>query len=216
MLYKHISTTLVYAALAFYCAAAQSSSPHPVTALTATAKAALAQHALKNGEQGAQEEVAGSSSESHTKAYDETSNTTIAADMNLLSKGEMKKRAAAHFLSFYTIRTHADANVCKAEGVDMMPYIRAYQVKHRAEFARADKLTNGSAFSSAKIVSEVHANREVVEAKARRMLLDIAVALRKTTVADGCAYIADHVIDGLSIQSYAEEFPEFEAILMAD
>jgi hypothetical protein len=133
-----------------------------------------------------------------------------------LSRTNAKKYAAAHFMGFYTLNSHAAADVCRAEGVDLEAYVRAFQVKHAAEFAQADKIMTEFGFSTAHMAPPASANRKTMEATFRQAMLDLAAALHKTKIADGCAYVAAHVAESVSAQSFAEQNPEVEAALMSD
>jgi hypothetical protein len=133
-----------------------------------------------------------------------------------LSRTDTRKYAAAHFMGFYTLNAHAAADVCRAEGVDLKDYVRAFHVKHAAEFAQAGKIMTEFGFSTAQMAPPGSANRKAMEATFRQVMLDLAAALHKTEIADGCAYVAAHVADSVSAQSFAEQNPEVEAALMSD
>jgi hypothetical protein len=141
---------------------------------------------------------------------------SAASDMRALSIENKKKYAASHFLGFYTAFGSIASDVCQAEGVDVTAYVSAFTLKHTAEFAKAQKIILASGISDEQMASIARGRRSVMEAKLRRAMLDLAVALHKTTVADGCSYVASNPTDAASAQSYAEASPDVEAILMSD
>jgi hypothetical protein len=151
-----------------------------------------------------------------SQARTEAAMELTATDMAPLSRTDARKYAAAHFMGFYTLNAHAAADVCRAEGVDLKDYVRAFHVKHAAEFAQAGKIMTEFGFSTAQMAPPGSANRKAMEATFRRVMLDLAAALHKTEIADGCAYVAGHVADSVSAQSFAEQNPEVEAALMSD
>lgn len=141
---------------------------------------------------------------------------TAASDMEGLSRADLKKYAASHFLGFYAVNGSTAAEVCRSEGVDLTAYVRSFQLKHKTEFAQANKLLMASGISAAQMAAVADAKGKELEATFRRSMLELANALHQTTVADGCAYIAGHVADAVASQSFAEQNPDVEAILMSE
>lgn len=137
-------------------------------------------------------------------------------DLNSLPLADQKRFAAGRFLGFYTINGRTTGDVCRAEGVDLTAYVKAFQRKHDAEYERADKIMVASGFSTAEMASATDANRGRLEEKVRQSLLDLATAMKKTTVKDGCDYIAAHVSDAVAGQSFAAQNPDIEAVLMSN
>lgn len=150
-----------------------------------------------------------------TKATVDTVTDRIDAAIRSLPEADVQKYAASHFLAFYNIRTRTDRDVCLAEGVDLAAYVFAFKLAYSVEFARADLLTIGTRFSNAQVITDLDAERERGLAVSRRVFLALAERLGKTTVADGCEYLAAHAEDGLAIESFAEKFPELYAIFMS-
>jgi hypothetical protein len=142
--------------------------------------------------------------------------TAVAIDMNGLSKADQKKYAASHFLGFYTLNGRTSADVCRAEGVDLAVYLRAFQLKHMSELAQAEKVMMASGVSTEEMAAVAREKRKDMEATIRHTMLELANALHGTTVADGCAYVAGHAAEAASAQSFAEQNPEVEAVLMSD
>lgn len=141
---------------------------------------------------------------------------SAASDMQGLSSVEKKKYAASHFLGFYTVFGRIASDVCGAEGVDLTAYVSAFTLKHKAELVQAKRIIAASGISDEQMASIARGRRSVMEANVRRSMLDLAAALHKTTVADGCAYVASNATDAASAQSYAEASPDVEAVLMSD
>jgi len=142
--------------------------------------------------------------------------TAAAIDMNGLSKADQKKYAASHFLGFYTLNGRTSADVCRAEGVDLASYLRAFEIKHMAELARAETIIMTSGISTEQMAAIARGKRSEMETTIRHTMLELANALNGTTVADGCAYVAGHSAEAASAQSFAEQNPEVEAVLMSD
>ena len=142
--------------------------------------------------------------------------SAAAVDMNRLSKADQKKYAASHFLGFYTLNGRTSADVCRVEGVDLADYLRAFQLKHMPELAQAEKVMMASGVSAEQMAAVARGKRKEMEATIRHTMLELAYALHGTTVADGCAYVAGHPADAASAQSFAEENPDVEAVLMSD
>lgn len=141
---------------------------------------------------------------------------TAVTDMNGLSKEDMKKYAASHFFGFYTVNGTTAGDVCRAEGIDLTAYVRAFQLKHTRELAQAHKVISASGISLKKMTAIAEGKRSKLEATVRQTMLDLAAALGGRTVADGCAYVAAHAADAVSAQSFADQNPEVEAALMTD
>jgi hypothetical protein len=136
--------------------------------------------------------------------------------MKGLSKADIKKYAASHFIGFYTVNGSTAGDVCRAEGVDLTAYVRAFQLKHRTELDQANRIMSASGISAKKMAAVADGKQPELEATVRRTMLDLAVALGGKTVADGCAYVAAHVVDAVSAQSFAEQNPQVEEVLMAE
>jgi len=145
-----------------------------------------------------------------------SSQSPIAKDLKSLPLADQKRFAAGRFLGFYTLNGRTTGDVCRAEGVDLSAYVQAFQRKHDAEYERADKIMVASGFSTAEMAAATDANRGRLEEKVRQSMQDLAGALHKTTVAEGCAYIAAHVSDAVAGQSFAQQNPEIEAVLMSN
>jgi hypothetical protein len=141
---------------------------------------------------------------------------SITKDLKSLPLADQKRFAAGRFLGFYTLNGRTTGDVCRAEGVDLTAYVQAFQRKHDAEYERADKIMAASGFSTAEMAAATDANRGRLEENVRQSMRDLAGALHKTTVAEGCAYIAAHVSDAVAGQSFAQQNPEIEAVLMSN
>jgi hypothetical protein len=141
---------------------------------------------------------------------------SAATDMKGLSKADTKKYAASHFMGFYAVNGSTAADVCRAEGVDLTEYLRAFHLKHAAELAQASKVMKAEGISTGQMATVAEAQRNEMEATVRRTMLELAVALHETTIADGCSFVAAHVVDAVSAQSFAEQNPQVWAVLMSD
>lgn len=216
MSHRYVAAALLYPALASFSAAAQSTSPHSEVTTGPTARTAVAQQAVRDGLREVEERANGKSGIPRSQALSDAAKELTASDMAPLSTTAAKKYAASHFMGFYTLNAYAAADVCRAEGVDLTAYVRGFHLKHAAEFAQADKIMTASGFSIEQMAPASSDNRKTMEATFRKAMLDLAAALHKTTVADGCAYVAAHVADSVSAQSFAEQNPEVEAALMSD
>lgn len=213
---KHLAAALLYSALAPFSAAAQSASPPSEVATKSTARVAVAQQAVRDGLREVEQKASGMSEVPRSQALSDAAMELTATDMAPLSTTDAKKYAAARFMGFRTLNALAAADVCRAAGVDLTAYVRAFDLKHAAEFARAEKITTASGLSVEHMAPASSDNRKTMESTFRQAMLDLAAALQKTTVADGCAYVAAHVADSVSAQSFAEQNPEVEAALMSD
>jgi hypothetical protein len=214
--HKYVAAALLYPALALFSATAQSTSPPSEVATESTARAAVAQQTVRDGLREVEERADGKSGVPLSQALSGAATELTATDMAPLSTTDAKKYAASHFMGFYTLNAHAAADVCRAEGVDLTAYVRAFHLKHAAEFAQAEKIMTASGFSIEQMAPASSDSRKTMEATFRQAMLDLAAALHKTKVADGCAYVAAHVPDSVSAQSFAEQNPEVEAALMSD
>lgn len=136
--------------------------------------------------------------------------------MKGVSKADIKKYAASHFMGFYTVNGSTAGDICRAEGVDLTAYVRAFQLKHRTELDQANKIMSASGISAKTMAALAGGKRTELEATVRQTMRDLALALGEKTVADSCAYVAAHVVDAVSAQSFAEQNPEVEAVLMSD
>jgi hypothetical protein len=212
---KRDVASLLYLVLALSSADIQSSTVDPFRATTPEARAAFAQHATKGGLQGSRDGSIESSPEVSSRGSRDALNDRFVADMKALPVSEIGRHAAAFFLAFYTIKARIVPGVCRAEGVDLEAYSNTFQLKHAAMFTRADELMSASQLSATQVVSGIYDNRKTAEAKAKLRLLELASRLQKATAADGCAYLAAHVVDGASIPSFEEEYPEVATTLMS-
>lgn len=158
--------------------------------------------------------VAAQSSLAHSAAVPHSTTTVVGT--NGSSKADLKKYAASHFLGFYTVNGRVAADVCGAEGVDLTDYLRAFRLKHAAELAQAEKVMTESGVSAEQMAAVAYGKKKEMEATVRHTMLELASALHRTTVADGCAYVAGHAAEAASAQSFAEQNPEVEAALMSD
>ncbi|PTR35148.1 hypothetical protein C8J98_101411 [Luteibacter sp. OK325] len=172
--------------------------------------------ATDNGSPRSEKVAAASSSETRVQAGIDSATDPVEADLKVLNHDGAKKYAAAHFFAFYIARTQTEPAVCQAEGVDLTAYVRAFRSMYKVEFARSVELTEGSIFALEQVSSDLLAVREQGATVARRFLADLAASNNKTTVADGCAYLAAHIAGDAAIESFAEKFPELEPILMSD
>lgn len=216
MSHKYLAAALLYPALALFPAAAQSTSPPSRVATGSTARAAVAQQAVREGMKEVEERANGASGIPRSQALSDAATELTATDMAPLLTTDAKKYAASHFMGFYTLNAYAAADICRAEGVDLTAYVRGFHLKHAAEFARAKKIMTASGFSIEQMAPASSDNRKTMEATFRQAMLDLAAALHKTSVADGCAYVAAHVADSVSAQSFAEQNPDVETALMSD
>jgi hypothetical protein len=137
-------------------------------------------------------------------------------ELDALPRADLKLYAAADFLGFYYVNIQTFPDVCRAEGVDIATYVRAFKNKHAAQFARADEVTKGSAFSTAIMSAAGSKSRELMETNVRHTMLDMAAGLHKTTVAHSCAYVAANAVEVVSASYYADRFPAIEAAFMSD
>lgn len=216
MSYKYLAAVLLSPALASLALAAKSTSA-PSEAVTQSPEgAAFLQEAVRDGLREVEAKADETQGVPRSQARTQAAMELTATDMAPLSRTEARKYAAAHFMGFYTLNAHAAADVCRAEGVDLKEYVRAFQVEHAAEIAQANKIMTELGFSTAQMAPPGSANRKTMEATFRRVMLDLAAALHKTKIADGCAYVAGHVAESVSAQSFAEQNPEVEAALMSD
>ena len=173
-------------------------------------------HAPDKGSPGSEKAAVASSSETRVQAGVDSATDPIEADLKVLNHDGAKKYAASRFFAFYIARTRTEPAVCQAEGVDLTAYVRAFRSMYKVEFARSVELTEDSIFSLKQVSSDLLAVREQGATVARRFLADLAASNGKTTVADGCAYLAAHIAGDAAIESFAEKFPELEPILMSD
>ncbi|KLD67765.1 hypothetical protein Y883_06270 [Luteibacter rhizovicinus DSM 16549] len=212
---KYIVALLLHAVLALSSTDIQSSTVQPFRPATPEARAAFAQHATKDGIHVSRRAPVELSAEVSSQRPHGALNDRIAPDLKSLSEAEIRLHVPVHFLAFYTVKTRILPNVCREEGVDLQAYSYAFQLKHAAMFDRADGLMRASNLSATQLIADVYERRTESEAKVRRRLLELASWLQKTTVADGCAYLAAHVVDGASMASFGEEFPEVAGALMS-
>lgn len=138
------------------------------------------------------------------------------AELEALPREDLKLYAAADFLGFYYVNIQTFVDVCRSEGVDLAPFVRAFQIKHAAQFDRADFVTKGSAFSAAAMSAAGRNNRVQMETNVRHTMLDMAAGMHKTTVAHSCAYVAENAADVVSASYYADRHPSLEAAFMSD
>jgi hypothetical protein len=212
---KRIVAPLLYFVLVLSSADIHSSTIEPFRPATPEAKAAFAQHASKDGLRESAGGAIESSPEVPSQGSRDALNERFASDMKSLSEAEIGRYAAAFFLAFYVTKARIVPGVCESEGVDLEAYSNAFQLEHAAMFNRADQLMSASRLSATQMVSKVYKNRTIAEANVRRRLLELASKLQKPTVADGCVYLASHVIDGASMPSFEEEFPDAAGVLMS-
>jgi hypothetical protein len=210
---KHVAPALLYAPLMLFSAAVQSSSPQSVVTVNADV---IGQQASRDSVEKVYERAATIGRQRHAPVKSFGMPYITDAELYALPEADLKMYAAADFLGFYTINVYNFADVCRVEGISLATYARAFRTKHAAEFARAEKITKGSMFSAEKMAAMTAATREVLETSIRHQMLDLAAALHKTTVADGCAYVAANVVDVKSTPSYAERDPQLESVLMSD
>jgi hypothetical protein len=187
-----------------------------VRAAASETRAIGAQRAPGDVSPDSEKAVAPSSSEVRVQPDADKVTDPVVADLNVLNHDGAKKYAAARFFAFYIARTRTEPDVCRSEGVDLTAYVRAFRSMYKAEFARSVELTEGSIFAIEQVSSDLLAVREQGGAVARRFLADVASSSNKTTVADGCAYLAAHVAGDAAIESFAEMYPELEPMLMSD
>jgi len=216
MSHKYFGASLLYLTLSSFSASAQSASPPPEVATVSAAKAAVVRQEVRHGLGEVEKRANGKSGIPRSRMLSDAATELTATDMAPLSTTDAKMYAASHFMGFYTLNAHVAADVCRAEGVDLTAYVRAFHLEHAAEFAQADKIMMASGFSIEQMAPVSSDNRKIMEATFRQAMLDLAAALRKTKVADGCAYVAAHVADSVLAQSFAAQNPEVEAALMSD
>lgn len=135
-------------------------------------------------------------------------------DVKALPAADQKRFAAGRFLGFYALNGQNTGDICKAEGVDLTAYVSAFQRKHIPEYAQAGKIMAAAGVTPEQMAAA--ADRPRLDDNVRHSLLDLAAAIHKTTVADACGFIAAHVDAAVAGQSFAEQNPEIEAILMAN
>jgi hypothetical protein len=210
---KHVTPALLYAPLMLISAAVHSSSPPSVVTVNAEVSG---QQASRESVEEVYERAATIGRQRHAPVKSFGMPYITDAELYALPEADLKMYAAADFLGFYTINVHSFSDVCRAEGVNLAAYARAFRANHAAEFAQAEKITKGSRFSAEKMAAMTAATREILETSVRHQMIDLAAALHKTTVADGCAYVAANVVDAKSAPSYAERDPQLESILMSD
>ena len=210
---KHVTPVLLYAPLMLISAAVQSSSPPSVVTVNEDVSG---QQASRERVEEVYERAATIGRQRHAPVKSLGMPYITDAELYALPEADLKMYAAADFLGFYTINVHSFSDVCRAEGVNLATYVHAFRANHAAEFARAEKITKGSRFSAEKMAAMTAATREILETSVRHQMIDLAAALHKTTVADGCAYVAANVVDAKSAPSYAETDPQLESILMSD
>lgn len=134
-------------------------------------------------------------------------------DLKALPPADQKRFAAGRFLGFYALNGQDTGDVCKAEGVDLTAYVSAFQRKHIPEYAQAGKIMAAAGVTPEQMAAA--ADRSRLDDNVRHSLLDLAAAIHKTTVADACSFIGAHVDAAVAGQSFAEQNPEIEAVLMA-
>ena len=216
MFRNYVVASLLCLTLASFLASAESASPPREVAPVSTAKAAVAREVVRDGLGEVEKRANGKSGIPRSQMLSDAATELTATDMAPLSTTDAKMYAASHFMGFYTLNAHAAADVCRAEGVDLTAYARAFHLKHAAEFTQAEKIMMASGFSIEQMAPASSDNRKMMEATFRQAMLDLAAALHMTKVADGCAYVAAHVADSVLAQSFAEQNPEVEAALMSD
>ena len=187
-----------------------------VRTVTSEISALPAQHAMGDSSTETRKAVTRSGSDVNHQAHTERATDPVMVDLRILNQDGAKKYAARRFFAFYITRTQIEPDVCRSAGIDVTAYIRAFRSSYQTEFARSVELTEGSNFAMGQVRSELMAVREWAETVARRFLIEVAASNSDTTVAGGCAYLAEHTAKGLAIQSFAKLFPELEPILMSD
>jgi hypothetical protein len=215
MIRKRVVAPLLYFALVLSTADIHSSTVEPFRPATPEAKAAFAQHASKDGLREPAGRAIDSSPELPSQGSRDALNERFASDMKSLAEAEIGRYAAAFFLAFYVTKARIVPGVCESEGVDLEAYLNAFQLEHAAMFNRADQIMGAYRLSATQMVSKLYKNRTIAEANVRRRLLELASKLQKPSVADGCVYLASHVIDGTSMPSFEEEFPDAAGVLMS-
>lgn len=211
-----VRKALLYPALALLFAHSQAHASPSAEALQSIAGAASALQSSGDSVQEVFERSGKIGGKRHSQVRSMGMEDMTQAELNALPREDLKRYAAANFLGFYYVNTQTFADVCRAEGVDLAPFVREFKTKHAAQFARADMVTKGSAFSMASMSAIGRDDRERMETNVRHTMIDMAAGLHKTTVAHSCAYVAENAADVVSASDYADRFPILEAAFMSD
>jgi hypothetical protein len=119
--------------------------------------------------------------------------------------------AAVGFSTFYRANTSARASYCTDVGVDISPFIAAFQQGHGVELSTADAIfrASGTDFDQ-----DWQSLRPSAEAWARNDMQQIA-AQRGTNASGACSLFANEPAQVAKLLSYADSKPEERAILLS-
>lgn len=212
---RYFAAALLYPALALFSVAVHSTSLPSVAAAQPKATKSTAKFPAGSVQQ-VFERAGQIGGERHSRVRTTGMSDMTKAELDALPRDDLKLYAAADFLGFYYVNTQTFVDVCRAEGVDLAAYVHAFKKKHEAQFARADEVTRGSAFSTARMSTIDADSRELMETNVRHTMIDMATGLRQTTVAHSCAYVAENAVEVVSASYYADHNPVLEAAFMSD
>lgn len=213
---KRVTEALLYPAIALFSLVVHSTSSPSEAVAQLTAATTTALHSSGESVQEVFERAGKIGGKRHSQVRTMGMGDMTRAELDALPGDDLQLYAAADFLGFYYVNIQTFVDVCRAEGVDLAAYVKAFQIKHAAQFARADEVTRGTAFSAALTSAAGGNSRELMETNVRHTMLDMAAGLHKTTVAHSCAYVAANAAEVVSVSYYGARYRDLEAAFMSD
>ena len=114
--------------------------------------------------------------------------------MESTSEANKKPIAAANFLVFYYSRAMVLPEICQSEGVDIGSYVQVFMQENGDTLRIAQKVVaeSNSPKTPEQIQATLAANKPLIVPPLTHQLRDVAASQNKTSVLDGCRYVADH------------------------
>lgn len=110
------------------------------------------------------------------------------------SDANKKPIAAGEFLGFYYPRAMVLPEICQSEGVDISAYVQVFMQENGDVFRIAQKALaeSNSHATPEQIQGLLAAEKPQIVPLLTQQLRDLAASQHKTSVQDGCRYIAEH------------------------
>ena len=126
------------------------------------------------------------------------------------SKDQELLTAASAFFGAYHVNVIARKEFCDDHGVDISPFVRLFQEKNAAEYARTLSIFEANGFSADEVNEELHPQlKQATEID----MADIANGLEQD-MAEACSFVNDRRVMMVREMSFKKRVPDVHAILM--